>query len=697
MASSNTRLTGDPDLDRDNLLSIAYRELETTNKQLEEATKEVYRLMYLKFRWFGFRVLDDDRAVQRFNASVARFGTVPAWWADEAWFRQAKRDMDTRHPSSRDMVDRIERAEVAKVELETVQASIRRRIADMTRDQVRRLSILDFPEEILVAIIRYVENSTVDHFGIASYDVKDILSVRQVCRRLTYAASGFGFHRIEVFPNKWSLARLEAVSRHPAIAAEVRHVRLNLRFYNPAFVQLSCFTAYHARRLEGQIRTWNASKKASKKDQLDVTGRAPAIAGILANVVSLFRRLAARHLSFVSGSLSADDKPLLVWLLEVHTKYVRLVKEQEQLMSTGGFARAAGLAMARMPNARNLEIVDTDPPEIALLESGPAFLGDLDCCMLQPMGGRGVAFCYAGGIPSASYRCVVDMLNAVRGGGAWLETLSVILHFPGRDGVMGMAPTLDEHQELASGLQRLKGFNWILQKKMDSGSVGYIEKFLLACIGTPSLESISIFNSGGDDFDAPSPYDVVCAPRLQIGATSIDLVKILGSASRKLVKFVSLGGVNIRLDNLKLVLKQFDAEKGFQLFMRDICLLSGTWKETLDVLRNMEAETVDLRRVRGREVEDMDDEYYDLFHENAYAGGSARCYISKKPGIAQNPDENPFEVVEYERRVQAAEDQWEALINAQGDGEESMDEEEIEEREEEERRNWQPWSMPDEE
>lgn len=257
MASSNAPVTSAAD----NPLSIAYRDLETANKKLEEATIKLYRLKLVKLQCFAYPSGDDvERVRERDECLCVLFGNPPRWATvmrevlDSDWWAEASDD------SAGLLAERIRRAEADKVELEAPQASIRRRIADMTRHQVRHLNVLDLPEEILVAIFRCVEDSdlpsTLDHdWG----DGEDIASARQVCRRFCYAASGFLVRRICVEPTKASLARLDEVSRHPAIAAGVYHVRLVLRFYNPSFANIGNFVSYHTQSLGEQIETWKES------------------------------------------------------------------------------------------------------------------------------------------------------------------------------------------------------------------------------------------------------------------------------------------------------------------------------------------------------------------------------------------------------------------------------------------------------
>ncbi|KAK0743898.1 hypothetical protein B0T18DRAFT_448472 [Schizothecium vesticola] len=612
----------------DDLLSIAYRELETANKKLEEATIALYRLKLIKLQCCPYPSEDyDELDRERKECLYVLFGTPPRWGDifNSEWWTQA---MEAGLGDSVDELDDlINRAQADKVELEAPQAFIRCRIADMTHDQVRNLGVLDLPDEILVTIFQCVEDSdlpsSVDHdWG----DGKDIVSARQVCRRFCYAASGFLVRRICVEPSKASLARLEEVSRHPAIAAGVYHVKLVLRFYNPSLASMNDFATYHAETLDAQIKTW----QASQPDQENVAGQAAADvknADSLILTLLLLAQIPAGQLDV----LPDDNKSVMERLGQAHREYLRLFEEQKWLLSEGRFAKAAGSAMARMPRARHLEIADTDPPEVVLFGPGVDLWGAMEQLMRQPMGRQGAIACNRIGIQPPSYKCVVDMLDGVRGAGAWLETMAIDLHSPGLVG--SMAPTLDTHRELASGLQKLKRFEWKIRAEMAPESMHDVEKFLRACIDTPSLEYIGIDIKGQNEAEP-----------------SVDMGKVMGVVDRKLLRSLWLCRVDFQLDHLKVFLSHLNHER-VSLSMADLFLLSGTWKELLDVLRNKEAGEKWLRRPAGQEIEDMSMEEYHSIFAGEGGGGKAQLYISKKLSGWSAP--NPIHALE-ERRAAAA-------------------------------------------
>lgn len=624
MASSNAPVTRAAD----NPLSIAYRDLETANKQLEEATIELNRLRLMKLQNYTYPSGDfDELNRERHECLRELFGTPPpSWWIvarelfESEWWRHAE---EAGLANSVELLDeRIDRAEADKFELEAPQASIRRRIADMTRHQVRNLSVLDLPEEILVAIFRYVEDSdlpsTVNHdWG----DEKDIASARLVCRRFCYAASGFLVRRICVEPTKASLARLEEVSRHPAIAAGIYYVKLVLRYYDPALASVDDFVSSYARSLGDQIETW----KESQPDPDDVGMHEEAAIEDAEEFAAILIRdkTATRYFNNLFG----DDYDGTEWLSQVHSEYLQLVEEQRWLLDEGRFAQAAGSAMARMPRARHLEIVDTDLPEVELWGPGVELWSAMEEYMRQPMGGGRFISRNRRGILRPNCQCVVDMLNGVRGGGTWLETLAISLRSPWPISIGDTWP---------SGLQKLKRFDLKMTGELDEWSLDGMEAFVRACIDTPSLEYIGIDIKGHTETEP-----------------SVDISRVMGMIDRPLLKSLWLCRVDFDLKYFKILLNHLTHER-VSLSMADPFLLSGTWKELLDVLRDKEAGEKWLRRPAGQEIEDMSDEDYLSIFGGKGGGGIAQLYISKKLSGWSAP--NPIQALEERLAAEAAEE-----------------------------------------
>lgn len=120
------------------------------------------------------------------------------------------------------------------------------------------MHILDLPDEILLEIFEHVEdfdaNFPFPHEDFLRDDEReDVRSLRLVCRRFADASSQLLVRVVRVHANEPSIARLEAISRHPTIAKGVRFVRVVFHLYNASFADFDWFFISHADELADQI------------------------------------------------------------------------------------------------------------------------------------------------------------------------------------------------------------------------------------------------------------------------------------------------------------------------------------------------------------------------------------------------------------------------------------------------------------
>lgn len=118
--------------------------------------------------------------------------------------------------------------------------------------------ILRLPDELLVKIFQlvasgrnpdyhkdkqdhnepHVDPSIFLHHNIPhdkdAYDTAhpEIAAARLTCRRFSRTSSSFLMSHVRVYLTPASLRRLEAISRHPAIGRGIRHVQVNLSYYD---------------------------------------------------------------------------------------------------------------------------------------------------------------------------------------------------------------------------------------------------------------------------------------------------------------------------------------------------------------------------------------------------------------------------------------------------------------------------------
>ena len=423
-----------------------------------------------------------------------------------------------------------------------------------------RPCILDLPNELLLDILGMVEH--VELTGNDSSDDsgrRDIQNARLVCRRFCALGSQLLVRVVRVQFNEESLARLHDISRHPAIAKGVRCVRVVLHFYNRSLVDHDRFVSYYADVLENQVWTFgNGQKRADSRIPEETA------AGLIAEGRAVVATLCRLHHD--NGKHSEGDQDHRARLDAVRRGYLTRLEEQESLMRSAELFRLIGAAIARMPAARKLEFTDRIIDErYSLVVPGRDIWDAVHCLMLQPINGFDAK--RRGYLEVPNYQCILRVIDAVRSAGApLLNSIDINLTNSGYPG--GLAPAPDFLQEFSSGMQQLEEFSFSCG---DCGLVehhaDHLEAFLSACLDTPSLRKLSLdlkfWNSESE---------------------TIDLGKVMGSRARPNVTNIFLGRVAIHLFELVRFLERLPDSIDV-LHQDNLRLLSGTWKEALDVLR----------------------------------------------------------------------------------------------------------------
>ena len=498
--------------------------------------------------------------------------------------------------------------------------------------------IFGLPDELLLDIFEFLE--VVDPISgdwINCNGAADIKNTRLVCRRFCEVSSQLLARIVCLQFNKASLARLDEISRHPTIAKGVRTIRVVLHFYNRSFVSLDRFGRYHARILGRQIkrfiRDWERHE-ASRVPEKVATG----LVAEGKAVVETLRQL----VSFDNGVQHwISDQDHRARLHEIHREYVNRLEEQESLLESGDFFRLVGAIIARMPAARKLEFMDFAFKTIEkyiLMVPGRDVWGAVQRLTLQPMNGHDAKRNF---LELPNYQCVVRVIDAVRSAGASLNTIDIRLTNSGHPG--SLAPAPDIRQSFSSGMQKLQEFYFLCG---DGGfterNVDHLEAFLSACLDTPSLQMLHL--------------DLGWRKR---DSETIDLGRVLGLSPRPNLTTFFTSRVGIHLPALVLFLERLPESPGIIYFQTSTHLLSGTWKEALDLFRRKTAYVSYLGGTfRGAECDAMplEDMRRIFSHNKSHRYRSlATLYISNEfPRML-----NPFQA--YEDGIDLAE----LLDNAQ--------------------------------
>ncbi len=506
-------------------------------------------------------------------------------------------------------------------------SALRATIDELSRPFLRRLSILDLPDEILLLIfdlvecfdLAWVENqdpqsSSSHYFGPGREDIK---AARLVCRRFCAVASKMLVRLVRVTPsNPDSVERLAAISRHPAISTGVCTVRVVLYMHDPTPADRDVFYRYHAAGLESHLRFVLEASHFLERSGIPQAS-SPEILAEALEALSPLRYAVSQGFDFDDAAGVEADKECWERLDEIYREYVSVIDTQKSLLNSETFPKLVGDSMSRMPRARRLELHDFD--RVTFLESDPALLelGVWDLLrhlMLSPFAGHQARML---GFNLPDYQLVPQLMDAVEGAGVLLDAVEVDLSTVGLPGSLVPAP-----QQLSSGMPHPRRFSFTCDGKTGVQATADVEQFLSACLDTPSLQKLTL-----DLKD-----DETSTPR-------IDLAKAMGSRARPELVSIRMRHVMVDLADLVRLLDVLPEEM-VSLEMEDVLLHSGTWKEALDALRRKSCQIKELRRPQGAELDDMSHrEYVRIFSAREFDTGSspADFYISDECFEAPNP------------------------------------------------------------
>jgi hypothetical protein len=253
-------------------------------------------------------------------------------------------------------------------------------------------SILSLPDELLVEIFSAVKThnpaNKAHHTSFASSS-GDIANVRLVCRRWAACSSHLLLHYIRLDGiNSESLEKLEAVSRHPIIRSGVHIVRLVTHFYSAAYANnIQRFAWYAVNRVFSKALRLKEDLEAAGDEDSNADGlteRRERAAMALAKVKAVLKtwgRVSLEGMEDAGGPWSidfeksnqdvmalrrrnsGDDEKSEVerhlQLLHIaHQLYRRRYQDQERLRQDDEFGRRFAAAMARMPRAKGIELHD---------------------------------------------------------------------------------------------------------------------------------------------------------------------------------------------------------------------------------------------------------------------------------------------------------------------------------------------------
>ncbi|KAG6355780.1 hypothetical protein INS49_003746 [Diaporthe citri] len=522
------------------------------------------------------------------------------------------------------------------------------------------MGILSLPDELLIEIFRAVKThnpaNKAHHTSFASSS-GDIASVRLVCRRFEACSSHLLVHFIRIDGiNSESLEKLEAISRHPVIRNGVHIVRLVTQFYTSTYANDVRRFAWHAvNRVFGLASRYKEDVEAAEDaDAEGFSERRQEAAVVLANVKAILKtwgRVSLQGMEDSIGSWSVDfDKSNqdcmairrrnsgeqekseverhLQLLHIAHQLYRLRFEDQERLRQNDAFIERFAAAVSRMPKAKGIEFHDFQRPQYqsshedgGTEQSGSFFpetdeyagLVDMES-LVQPMSWDEATDRQLGEPP---IELVFRLPVAIHHAGARLDRISMQTntcaeqYYPLFERV-----SMNDFIKLGTAINRmnLKSFIFLHQEEMkprirqtpSSEEIDAFDSFISAMTNSGGLERCWMrldggWSDGGLDADRQSGLGPFLLP-------DADSLGRWGQPDWRMLRDIHLSDFALHLSDLERLAAQLK-ESGTRLdflTLQRTRLLSGTWAQALEVLRNVEVEyEKQLVEPNGAECEDV--------------------------------------------------------------------------------------------
>ncbi|KAI5924178.1 hypothetical protein F4810DRAFT_148965 [Camillea tinctor] len=501
-------------------------------------------------------------------------------------------------------------------------AAVRVAVKRYSRRGIRSLQLLDLPDEILILVFEQVKGWWLNEgsFDPYSHGQRDIMSVRLVCRRFCHASTHLLIHFLTVSMDPPSLLRLAEVSRHPAIRKGVRGVRVLLDFYDPALADdFWRFVGVRKDDLNNsvndiqarlrQVRTshpgWSASRRNEFIEQLRAELQEKR------SLLSSFDGFGEDNAAVPQPSV--DQSTFYRRIFDAaHREYKRRLREQQQIQESGTFVQDVANAIAMLPAMRVLQLCDRR--QRMALGSGRENLYNV---MIGPMEWT-QATRHRLGTPPVDL--LVKMISALGEKRVFLTTIDIEVSPP--DDYSALSLSDEDCRNLSAAARYLRHFSFgpppfcrINQQPRKPEEGRQLLRFTNALLNTDTLRSVNVDFSCLRVKDMPSPFNT--------GA--IDT-----SHASPGLSLMCFSNMSVHLEDLE----QYSPTEEL-IWLNGLHLLSGTWAEALDILRekyhklrddngnNVRCHEMMLLDPSGAECNSLPEEkYIEIFSKVLPQGGS---------------------------------------------------------------------------
>lgn len=447
----------------------------------------------------------------------------------------------------------------------------------------RRLGVLDLPNELLVMIFKELKYSCwdPDETKTRSYTGRAIGNARLTCQRFCSTSSHLLLDSVSVEMNFRSLKRFFDISQHPLIAIGVRVVRVLLHYYSHSIAEdLAAYGRYNAAKIGRPINYLEYMMTGENGRRIRITERMHEEYRQGKKMMESWRRLGQDE----------EEGPFRRMGLSGYDTYCSRYQEQESLRENQIFSQCVAAVMARMPAVRELDFYDSPG-----YHSNPRTRDVLnhDQMMEMLISPSSWADADEDGLAAPFCEIVFDLPLALRNVGVQLTSLRIGVSLL-RAWMHG--PSTEEATGLTAAMQNLKKFEYVSENGRTRHGEGSwerrhlkylpISRYTRAILDTSSIEEIHLNY-------VPKP--LVCL-----------LEFMIPHRDRSNLKKVHLAGGYIHPGCLQRFLNSCDRAVLKHLDLWYMKLLSGTWAETLAILRGSCSGHVSIHWPMGAECDELE-------------------------------------------------------------------------------------------
>jgi hypothetical protein len=532
--------------------------------------------------------------------------------------KHAQSTRDTDYPPEDYFLEKIGHGlEQARSKVANLHGSMRKAANAYSRSRIRSLNILDLPDELLRTIFkRFMEGSmsSGDHFYIPDYGyqngLKDIKNIRLTCQRFCNTSSHLLLRHIDVTMRPSSLTRLKEVACHPLLSKGVQAVRVHLNYFSASLAtDIFHFATLAIMHLEHSLEFFKGLLRRNLDEKLFNMPReeiGPAIdkgALILeewSEFLNVLRDSDEDPDVFKGGIANSRE---VAGLVSAHEIYRQQYLAQESVLKDGTFLQVIVTAMSKMPTAKRLFVGDLFSdfedgryeyvkPFVDAVEDPESLAASRTVMSLDWAAAR------SNGLDDQPKEIFLQLMMAVFDIDIQINYLCINSSSAAD---LLVPATQEQLQHLAARTEQLRVFalrgsvfGTDVEPIFDYGpeQIASLCSLISSCRGGKALTRLDIDMNFTLHKFAPRPL--------------VSMGPLLVSRHCPDLRALSLSVFPLHLRELKTFLGGLNGPLCITLF--NVLLLSGTWAEALDLIRQKANYLSFMARQRGAECDDMSEE-----------------------------------------------------------------------------------------